>query len=147
MTCHLVLLVGNGALGSACYECCVCISLSFCFLGVGAIFLLNFLSCWARVHCLLKQTALIHHLSKYRTSMEFSILLESVYLSKPAHFSGAHMPASPGRVLQCLPGISTENSLLSLHNSLFVKAHTWGMRDPELSSWLQERYHWWCKAK
>lgn len=50
------------------------------------------------------------------------------------------MPASSGRISQCLPGISSENSLLSLHDSLFVKAHTWGVRDPE--SWLQERHHW-----
>lgn len=41
------------------------------------------------LHCLLKQTAIKQLLCKYRTRMEFSTLLESVYFSKPAHFRGS----------------------------------------------------------
>lgn len=48
------------------------------------------------------------------------------------------MPASSGIILQCLPWISSENRLLSPHDSLFVKAYTWGVGDPESSSWLQD---------
>lgn len=89
VTCHLVWLADHNALGFACYECCICISLSFWFWELFFFLLLIFLRCWALPHCLLKQTALKRHLCKYRTGMEFSILLQSVYLSKPANFSGS----------------------------------------------------------
>lgn len=62
----------------------------FHFVFLGSCFfliLLIFLRCWALLHCPLKQTPLKWHLCKHRTGMEFSILLESVYLSKPANFS------------------------------------------------------------
>lgn len=61
---------------------------AFCFL-VFILFFKIFLRCQTLLPCLLKQTILKWQICKYRTGMEFSILLESVYLSKPSYFSGS----------------------------------------------------------
>lgn len=136
MTCHFILLADHNALGM------------LRMMGSHVTFLLIFevgLGFFASHFLEVVDTTTLHlnqNFCRYRTSMEFSILLECVHLSKATHFSESLHASFLGRnFAESTWNFQWKQAALSLHNRLFVKAHTcltWSVRDLKSSPWLQE---------